>query len=309
MSRPQRGVALITAILVVAIATIASVAMATSLQIAVHRARTLQETELAWWYSEGVEQWVLTLLQRDAEISQIDSLDEPWSQPVDYLPVDEGVLRGRVEDLQGRFNLNNLAAPDPEQSARYLAHFQRLLLQLEVGTDFEVAALAAVIRDWVDDDIEPTGFDGAEDNYYLGLSPPYRTANRPMVDASEIMAVKGMTREIYALIRPFVTALPASGTPINVNTALEPVLLSLAENPSPELQAFIESRLEVPLEDTAMLQGSFSVETPPVSVATSFFRLESESLIGSSRVGLYHLVFRPDGGAPPIVLARGAHPD
>lgn len=303
------GVALITAILVVAIATIASVAMATSMQIALHRAQTLQESELAWWYAEGVEQWVLTILQRDAETSQIDSLDEPWAQPVDYLPVDEGALRGRIEDLQGRFNLNNLASPDPAQAARYSGHFQRLLLLLEVGTEFEVAALAAVVRDWVDEDLEPTGFDGAEDNYYLGLTPPYRTANRPMIDASELMAVKGMTREIYERMRPYVTTLPATGTALNVNTASEPVLLSLVESPSPELVAFIESRLEAPLADIGLLQGSFTVDTPPVGVASAFFRLESETLIGSSRVGLYHLIFRPDGGAPPLVLARGAYPD
>lgn len=96
----QRGVALITAILVVTIATIAATAMAVSHQIALHRAQTLQESEMGWWYIEGVEQWVMTILQRDAETTEYDSLDEPWAQPVDYLPVDEGVLRGRLEDLQ-----------------------------------------------------------------------------------------------------------------------------------------------------------------------------------------------------------------
>lgn len=304
----QRGVALITTILVVAIATIAATAMAVSHQISIHRAETLQDSEIGWWYVEGVEQWVMTILQRDAENSQYDGLDEPWAQPVDYLPVDEGVLRGRIVDLQGRFNLNNLASADPAVYARYSAHFQRLFVLLGAGAEFEAQAIASVIRDWIDADQEPTGFDGAEDNEYLGYSPPYRTPDRPMVDVSELMAVKGMTREIYELLRPHLAALPSVGTEINLNTATESVLFSLVDAPSPELTAFLESRLETPLADTSTLQASFTVDTPPVGVSSQFFMLESEALIGSSRVGLYHLILRPTGAAPSV-LARGAYPD
>lgn len=304
----QRGVALITAILVVTIATIAATAMAVSHQIALHRAQTLQESEMGWWYIEGVEQWVMTILQRDAETTEYDSLDEPWAQPVDYLPVDEGVLRGRLEDLQGRFNLNNLASVDAEAQARYAGHFQRLFVLLGAGTDFEAVAVTSVIRDWVDKDQEPTGFDGAEETEYLGFSPPYRTADRPMVDVGELMAVKGMTREIYELLRPHVTALPVVGSHINVNTATEPVLLSLVETPGPELTDFLESRGELPLQDVSAIEAGLNVDAPPIDVNSQFFGLESEALIGSSRVGLYHLIYRPTG-APPTVLARGAYPD
>jgi len=304
----QRGVALITAILVVAIATIAAAAMAVSHQIAVHRSRTLQESEMGWWYIEGVEQWVMTILQRDAETSDYDSLVEPWAQPVDYLPVDEGVLRGRLVDLQGRFNLNNLASADAEALTRYNGHFQRLYVLVGAGTDFEAAAMASVIRDWIDADQEPTGFDGAEETEYLGFSPPYRTPDRPMVDVGELMAVKGMTREIFELLRPHITALPLVGSAVNVNTATEPVLLSLVQTPGPELSGFLESRLDAPLQDVAAIQSSLTVDAPPVSVASQYFMLESEALIGSSRVGLYHLIYRPTG-APPSVLARGAYPD
>lgn len=300
--------ALITAILVVTIATIAATAMAVSHQIALHRAQTLQESEMGWWYIEGVEQWVMTILQRDAETTEYDSLDEPWAQPVDYLPVDEGVLRGRLEDLQGRFNLNNLASVDAEAQARYAGHFQRLFVLLGAGTDFEAVAVTSVIRDWVDKDQEPTGFDGAEETEYLGFSPPYRTADRPMVDVGELMAVKGMTREIYELLRPHVTALPVVGSHINVNTATEPVLLSLVETPGPELTDFLESRGELPLQDVSAIEAGLNVDAPPIDVNSQFFGLESEALIGSSRVGLYHLIYRPTG-APPTVLARGAYPD
>lgn len=304
----ERGIALITAILVVAIATIAATAMLVSGNIAIHRAGSLQDTEKAWWYAEGVEQWVMTLLQRDAEANAIDSLDEPWARPVDYLPVDDGVLRGRIVDLQGRFNLNNLGAPDPEQYALYRAQFIRLFALVDAGDSFRAQAVADAIRDWIDADQEPTGFDGAEDNEYLTYQPPYRAANQPMHSVSELLAVKGVTREIYQALAPHVAVLPAWGTAINLNTATPPVLLSLVEQPPPELERFIETREERPLEDPAEIGSLIPPGAPPVALASQFFRLESEALIGSSRVGLYHWIFRPQGAAP-ILLGRSADGD
>lgn len=304
----QQGIALITAILVVAIATIAATAMVVSANVAIHRATTLQESEKAWWYAEGAEQWILTVLQRDREDNEVDSLDEPWAQPIDYLPVDEGALRGRIVDLQGRFNVNNLGIPDAQQYPRYRQQFERLFSLVEAGDAFQSAAVADAIRDWIDEDQEPTGFDGAEDGVYLGLQPPYRAANRPISSVSELLAIRGVTADMYRALLPHIAALPAWGTPINVNTATEPVLLSLLEAPTPEMARFIDEREERPLQEPGELGALIPAGTPPVSINTQYFRLESEALIGSSRVGLYHLILRSGQGAP-IVLARSADGD
>jgi type II secretory pathway component PulK len=85
----QRGIALVTAILVMALAVIAATAIMTSSNIAVHRAANLQDSERAWWYADGVEGWVKSVLERDLEDNQIDSLKDIWAKPVDYLPVDQ----------------------------------------------------------------------------------------------------------------------------------------------------------------------------------------------------------------------------
>ena len=299
----QRGVALITAILVVAIATIAATAMVSSGNIAIHRASTLQDTEMAWWYAEGVEQWVMTILERDREANEVDSLDEPWARPVDYLPVDEGVLRGRVVDLQGRFNLNNLGVQDTVAFERYRGHFERLFGAVEAGDGFQARAIAAAIRDWIDPDQEPTGFEGAEDNEYLGLAQPYRTANQPIATISELLLVKGMTPEIYRRLQPHITALPAMNTAINVNTAPAEVLLTLNEQPTPELEQFLKVRDTQPAGDLASVQTLFAAGGPAVRIDSQFFRLESEALIGSSRVGLYSLLYRPGTGGV-VLLGR-----
>lgn len=319
----QSGIALITAILVVALASIAAAAILTSANIAIHRAATLQDSEKAWWYADGVEAWTKTILQRDATDNQTDSFKDIWAKPVDYLPVDEGFVRGRIEDLQGRFNLNNLGDPDPAHFKQYTEQFERLLQNIEGADPFLAKPLASAIHDWIDRDTEPTGFDGAEDSEYLGHNPPYRAPNKYMESVSEVLAVKGMTKDLYYKLThcgstkagpvSCITALPALRTAINVNTAPEPVLRSLVRQPTPALDAFIKDRDSKPLDkndDIFQLPptglGLSAVDVPDrtaVTTRSNYFLLRSETFIGSGRVALYSFFLRPDQGAP-IVLGR-----
>ena len=299
----QRGIALITAVLVVAIATIAATAILVAGNIAIHRASNLQDSEKAWWYANGVESWLRTILERDREDNQIDSLDDEWAKPVDYLPVDEGHVRGRLVDLQGRFNLNNLAVQDPAQFTKYSEQFERLLQNIEGADAFRAKPIAAAVRDWADADQQQSGADGGEDSDYLGIDPPYRTPNRYLESVSELLAIKGMDKKLYAQLRPYIAALPQIGTTININTAPEPVMRSLVKRVTPELEAFLRDREKNPLDDISKLQTSFGPETPPIAVKTSFFMSQVETFIGSGRLALYSFYYRPGQGAP-VVLGR-----
>ncbi|MGH8456119.1 MAG: type II secretion system minor pseudopilin GspK [Stenotrophobium sp.] len=317
----QSGVALITAILVVALASIAASAILVSADIAIRRTTNLQDSEKAWWYAEGVEDWVKTILQRDSELNKTDSFADIWATP-ETLPVDEGVLRGHVEDLQGRFNLNNFGVPDLNRYQVYVTQFERLLQNIDGADPFMARPLAAAIRDWIDADSVPTPPDGAEDTEYLVHVPPYRTPNRPMESVSEVLAVKGMTKDLYyklthcamASTGPVscITALPQYPTPINVNTAPEPVLQSLVRQPSQAIEAFVKLRVTQPLTSPSQV-----FQAPPagfvtaadgttqdmVSVTSSYFLLKAEAFIGSGRVALYSFYYRPAQG-PPVVLGH-----
>jgi general secretion pathway protein K len=308
--RRQRGVALITAVMMVALATLAAAAVLASTRIALHRAENLRDSETEWWYALGVESWVRSILERDREDNQTDSLEDAWAQPVDYLPVDHGSIRGQVIDQQGLFNLNNLglANTTPAEKAqfeKYAGHFERLLQTLGTDSADEAPpnprALISALRDWIDPDDQPTGFDGAEDYEYLSRDPPYRAANRPLESVSELLAIKGFTPKLYARLLPYVTALPRTGTAININTAPEPVLLSLVRQPSADLRRFTEERLKNPADEVD--QSLFEPGTPPVAVASQFFMLRAEVFIGSGRLALYSFYYRPAQGAP-LVLGR-----
>lgn len=89
------------------------------------------------------------------------------------------------------------------------------------------AGIVQAILDWADTDSETRFPNGAEDDYYLGLSQPYRTGNRPLTSARELLLIRGGNRKIFATLEPFVAAV-SEPTPININTAPQPVLMSLA---------------------------------------------------------------------------------
>lgn len=307
--RRHRGIALITAMLVMALAAIAAAAVLGSANAAIRRTATLIDGERAWWYADGLETWVLSILKRDREDNDVDSLDENWARPVDYLPVEQGALRGHLEDLQGRFNLNNLGSNKP---LVYVKQFQRLFGQIPGLDASQASAITEAIRDWIDGNQVPSGSGGAEDSEYQGLAQPYRTADQALQSPSELLAIKGVTPEIYRALAPFVTALPlgAGGapTPVNVNTAKSEVLYSLSDQiDANKMRTWIEKQKTEPVDSPQKLQSDGTlpadVTADLVSAKTSYFLMVAEAFIGSGRVALYSVVLRPSSGSP-IVISR-----
>lgn len=334
-ARPQRGVALITAVLVVSLSVIAATAVLDAGHYAILRTATLQNSEMAWWYAAGAEDWVGTALQLDREQSDYDGLDELWAKP-QVFPIDHGVLAGELSDALGRFNLNNLGlskppdgnkgTPAPDNYIRQRNLFLRLVENIPGGPDAisDPEGLADAIRDWVDSNDEPT-FNGKEDLDYQILDPAHLAANRPMSSVTELRAVlcalydckrtPEVPRRIYDLLRPYVTVLPVDGiTPINLNTAPPALLLALSANPGPKLRAFLDERLERPLESVGQIDDQLDLktgtdETENLTIATNLFELRVNAVIGSAedsavenaRVALYSLIFRPDKGAPVVL--------
>jgi len=218
----QRGVALITVMLVLALATILAVSMSSHQQINIHRSSNVFNLEQAYEYISGAESWVQQILKRDKKNNASDSFKDDWAQPLPVLPIEGGSMSGQIEDLLGKFNINNLVLNGKPQKIE-LDRFNRLLRSLGLPQE-----LSSGIIDWIDGD-ENVTFSGAEDNYYLNLSPAYRTANYVMQDVSELLLIQGFDTDRYEKLRPFVCVLE-SGTNINVNTASAEILSSLSSS-------------------------------------------------------------------------------
>jgi general secretion pathway protein K len=293
----QQGVALITALLVVAIATVAATSMATRQQMDIRRTAGLLHSEQAYAYSLGAESWALVVLARDKRDSKIDTLYEDWSTQPPVSVVEGGSIIGRILDMQGRFNLNNLVDGNGVADKDAIARYKRLLSRLDLDE-----ALADPLVDWIDKDINVRFPDGAEDEVYLGAPTPYRAANRLLADISELRLVKGYEPDIIEQLRPFVVALPEV-TALNVNTASAEVLTTVAENMS---LADGESLLETRGEDgfgtvdkftgQKELSGKQQLTTAQLSVESQWFLMVSEANIGLSRARLASLIQRTDKG-------------
>jgi len=221
----QRGVAILTAILIVAIGTVIAVNLMWQGTLDMRRAEAALAADQGLMLVQGAEAWAADILRQDlVESPNADHLGEVWATELPPLPVDGGTIIGRLEDLQGRFNLNNLVGPDGMENQLMRRQFERLLNSVDVDP-----ALAGAVVDWLDPDTDLRFPSGGEDVTYSGADPPYRTANTMATSVSELMAVAGFDRETYLKIVPYVTALPV-GTKLNVNTASAVVLASLSDN-------------------------------------------------------------------------------
>jgi general secretion pathway protein K len=224
-ARSQRGVALVMALLVVAIGTLIAVNLMWQGTLDLRRTDAALAADQGLMYVQGAEAWAADILRQDlVDSPDSDHLGEPWAIELPPLPVDGGMIAGGLEDLQGRFNLNNLVGADGRENELARRQFERLLLSVEADP-----ALAGAVVDWLDPDTELRFPTGGEDVAYSDADPPYRTANSTITSASELMAIAGFDRDTFRSLAPYVTVLP-SGTKINVNTASDVVLASLSEN-------------------------------------------------------------------------------
>lgn len=313
----QRGVALITALLVVSLASIAAVAVASAGFQALSRTQLLLDSERAWWYAQGMEAWAVSILEREGAQTEIDHLGEVWARQVPPLPVEGGALQGSIEDAQGRFNLNNLAVSNEEQQQRYIDQFARLLGCVDAGDDFNARDIANAIIDWIDADEQQRFPGGGEDLLYLGKVPPYRTGSQFMTAASELALINGVDDDMFRALSPYIVALPEV-THINLNTAKPEVLCALSDNSEyrARIEDFVEVRANQPLDNVgAAFQegglvpaGAPEIQQQDLSVSSRYFLTEAEAFIGNGSALLYSLVSRPDQGVPTVLRRSTARP-
>jgi len=306
MSR-QRGVALITVLLVVAIVTVVSAAMVARQQLSIRATSNQLQARQAWHYALGGEALAQAILARDLKggepgAAAIDHLLEPWAQPLPAFEIDQGEILVRIEDLAGRFNLNDLLR-DQQPNLAAVEQFRRLLLRLQISAPY-----AERLLDWIDPDQQPSGELGAEDNAYLSLDPPYRSAGRRIHDLSELRLLLDMREEDFQRLAPYVAALP-SGVPLNVNTASAMVLSSLSDNLSlGAAESLVELRRAVPFRNSAAflaqpaLAGT-TLQGTALAVGSQFFQATSEVRLGDRRLALVSLLQREQDGSVRV-LAR-----
>jgi general secretion pathway protein K len=334
--RTQRGAALIVAMLVFALATALVVAMKGEFERFYQRSANILLDEQAQAYLRGAEELAGMALLADfdqdkAKGLQRDDLQEFWAIPPPPYALDEGWMRGTLQDLQGRFNLNSLAERVPPVegagAVRFTAAQKQFIRLLQALGPVEVSEQDAIlitesVSDWLDADANPS-LDGAEDDFYSARTPAHRTPNRAMDSPSELLAVANMTPEIYQALLPLVTVWPreTEGVKINIHTAPVAVLRSInADEELAPLSAAEGEYLESVRNDTGfkdkadflenqVFDGKRETMTKTMDLlgeSTSYFLLQAEAEVAGRNVRLYSVLNRSNRKMSALARATGS---
>jgi len=301
----QRGVAIIVALLVVSLATVLAVSLVKHLNYDIRRTENILRLDQAHLYNANAVEFSMVLIGLDHKNNEYDSLDDIalFHEQASVFPVEGGTVSNKLSDLQSCFNLNNLSKTNSELAA-YRAQYIRLLDALDIDNSLH-SSLTDSLIDWLDkDDIsEPQG---AEFDYYIGLEKPYRTANNLLVSPSELRLVKGYTKDIINDIKNEVCVLPAVKTAINVNTASNKMLESIAnlEGHSEQIIKRRDAGAENTEDDEPFVKlnlfTKYVTETLKVKDFNSnglqtyseYFLIQTNTQLGAGDMKLFSMIYR-----------------
>lgn len=296
----SRGIALLTALLVVSIASIIAVSLIKRQWVDIRKTQNIQRVEQSWLYAKAVEAWALGRLYDDINKNTVDSEKDSWGYPIDPTDIEGGQISAAIVDCQSRFNVNNLVATG-EDGKRYQDQFLRLLKVLELPE-----RLLDSLLDWIDVDSNIHYPGGAEDSNYMSKPRSYRAANQAVVDLSELRLVEGFTEDVYQKLKPYITALPGV-VYINVNTASEAVLRSLGDDISQQdAQYIIDARSEEPFESVqSFIQhqalAGRTIVAAGLSVKSQYYEVDSNVMIDDYRMSYSSIIHRESKESMKVV--------
>lgn len=217
----ERGIALLLALLTMVLLTIVVIEFTFSTQVDYRRATMWASSRRAAEVTGGGLMLASEVLHADFLYGNTDSYSDLWARELPPIDTGVGMLSVRIEDEQGKLNLNELATGALSPAGRRLS---LLLAKLQLDPN-----LASALADWVDRNDQPgPGPLAAESDWYSRLKQPYAARNGPLRSYAELALVRGFTPDTMAKLRRYVTVLPDGEQKLNLNTA-PPELLAVYE--------------------------------------------------------------------------------
>lgn len=308
MSLKQSGVALITVMLILALATVAAVSMATRQNIDTHRSANILNYEQAFQYITGAEdfskQKLVAHFGSGSAIVVVTEEDiNSWKVT---FPIEGGAISGEVEDLQALFNVNSLVDSNGVANQLQITRFRNLLANIPATPPININ-IVEVIVDWIDRRQDPYGLTGVEDNEYLGYAEPYLTADQPMSDISELLLIKDIDDDIYHALLPYICVLKRVDSAINVNTASAVVISSLNSNITlNQADTLVANRANngftsVPDFLSDPIFSGLNINDSGLSVTSEFFRLQTLAQIDKTNLRYTSQLHRNVNGTISII--------
>lgn len=292
-------------------------------QLAVARLATHTQNDQAILLALGVENWAGSMLAGQYDDAAVDHLLENWAQPVPPLPVEGGYISGCLVDLQGLFNLNSLSlyesttfaaeleASDEDGQAQSGAATTFLDLLTSLGLPSN-PGMAGVLADWTDGNTQAlSDWASGEQVAYDAARQRVMVPDSVIVETAELGLLAGFDRLTVEALMPWVSALPVP-TPVNINTAPEPVLRALGVERGQEFAAWVmQSR---PFNSTAAFRqqvaGLYGIEAEEaeqrwpdqrIAVASDFFALQLKVSLGTVELEISSVLDRRAANSPAAI--------
>jgi general secretion pathway protein K len=243
--RPQRGAAILTAMMIVALVATLSVAMVWQQWRAVQIEAAERARAQSAWILTGALDWARLILAEDGASSTggaVDHLREPWAVPLaearlsTFLAADrdnaedapEAFLSGRIDDAQARYNLRRVINEDKVARERELSTLRRLceIVQIDVAVAERIAQALLLA-------------DAASKGNVSDAAPlePQRLSQ---------LRWFGIEPAVVAKLEPLLVLLPLR-TPINLNTAPREVIAAVLNVDVGTADRVVQARQRTPI--------------------------------------------------------------
>ncbi|MFK3817534.1 general secretion pathway protein GspK [Pseudomonas sp. NPDC089407] len=251
----QKGLALVTVLLVMALLTMLAAGMLHSHRLLIGSVTQQIEASRLLRLAQAGEQQALASLRREVgEVLQVTHGRQTWAEPR-ALTLEQGQLSLRLEDLSGRLNLGALMAgkvPDP----LLLKRWERLCHSLQV---------------------DPPALDAL--------------AGQPMLDPTQLRSLPGISAEVMARLQPWVVVLPKEAR-LNINTAPARLLAAFTEVSLTVAGQLVQERPEGGYPTVERFSAlpeleGVGLDRRGLAVTSRWFRLEVQAEMTGKRMYLY----------------------
>ena len=311
----QRGVAIVTALLLAALAITLVMSLFGQQNVQVRSIENQRYQLQKQWVMRGALDWARLILREDAKVSRVDYLGEPWSVPLEETRLDQYVDNGRtsedetdatlsgyVIDAQSRLNLTGLAASGVIDPSTLLA-FQKLLSAQGMNPELAVATANMVAS--TQSKTAQLNPDGSV------LAAAVGAKILALMQVDDLLAIPGFTTDAVVKLRGLVVFLPIA-TPVNINTASAQVISArIAGISLSDAQQIVTGRDQAYYRDMTDLGARWDKskgEAPGIAIVstqTNYFIVHGHVRLGRSVFDQDALIERtPGSGATRVVWVR-----
>ena len=326
LSKSQRGVAVITALLLTTLAITIVASLFWQQQVQVRSIENQRMQLQKKWILRGAIDWARLILREDGKQSaNVDHLGEPWAVTLADTRLDQYVenaradnddsdasLSGQVLDAQGMYNLNNLAT-DGIVDPREVAAFGRLLVNLRFDGQLAQAVADEVARTQKRAIAPPSAPGSTPAEGGAGKSAMEESSSEVQflrfTQIEDLLAVNGFNPEMLEKLKGFVTVLPRK-TAINVNTTFPEVLAARIDGISvSDAAAMIASRDRAYFRTIDEFKTRFedklkAMSSKDLAVSTSFFIVNGKVKMNRSALDVSALIEREENASTTVLWVR-----